>query len=63
MIQPTVITTAGSLTVLVRGEPVAVVRAVPFSRGKCRYFFEWMSNEVTVVRSKEGARYGAEARA
>ncbi len=62
MIHPTVITTAGTLTLMMKGQPVATIRAVPFTKTKSRYYFRWLDDGLTVVRSKE-QHDGAETRA
>ena len=52
MIQPTVITTSGSLAIEHEGVRVAVVRAVAHSARKCRYYLH-CSERTSVVRVKE----------
>lgn len=56
MIQPTVITTAGSLTVTFDGVAAVTIRAVPFNRVKSRYYFEWRDPRASVHRVKVDER-------
>jgi len=53
LIQPTVLTTSHPLRIVRDGRVLATIRAVPYSRTKCRFYFDWLDETLTAVTDKE----------